>query len=69
MLLSPFITQSTYIFRASLTALMPSSYRRLLATASIVKYNAKEKVKVLDLEKIKIQKLKFLKMKVKRIKV
>ena len=33
---------------------MPLSYRHLLATANIVKYNTKEKVKVLDLEKIKI---------------
>jgi hypothetical protein len=69
MLLSPFITQSTHIFRASSAASMPSSCRRLLATAGIVKYNAKEKVKVLDLEKIKIQKLRFLKMKVKGIEV
>ena len=61
--------QSIYIFRLSLAALILSSYRRLLTTASIVKYNAKEKVKVLDLEKIKIQKFKFLKMKVKRIEV
>ena len=49
MLLSPSIAQFTYIFRLSLAALIPLSYRRFLIIASIVKYNTKEIVKVLDL--------------------
>ena len=43
--------QSIYIFRLSLAALIPLFYIPLLITASIVKYNTKKKVKVLNLEK------------------
>ena len=50
-----------YIFKLSLVASMPLSCRYLLVTAGIVKYNAKEKVQVLNLEKIKFKKLDFLK--------
>ena len=46
--------QFIYIFRLNLVILMPLSYRRLLITANIVKCNAKKKVKVLNLKKIKI---------------
>ena len=46
--------QSIYIFKLGLMALIPLFYRRFLITASIVKYNTKRKVSVLDLEKIKI---------------
>jgi hypothetical protein len=46
--------QSIYIFRLSLVVLIPLFYRCLLTTANIVKCNTKEKVKVLDLKKIKI---------------
>ena len=61
MLLSFFIIQSIYIFKLSLVALMLLFYKYLLITANIIKYNAKEKVQVLDLEKIKFKKLNFLK--------
>ena len=53
--------QSMYIFKLSLTALMPLFCRYLLITASIIKCNAEKKVQVLDLEKIKFKKLDFLK--------
>ena len=46
--------QSMYIFKVNSAALIPLFYRYLLTIASIVKYNTKKKVKVLNLEKIKI---------------
>ena len=50
-----------YIFKLSLVASMPLFCKYLLVMASIVKYNTKEKVQVLNLEKIKFKRLDFLK--------